>query len=629
MHDPTSLDREPLCRRTIERLAAALPRDLSLVQLAREREQVRFGNRLLAALHMGRPVSAEVLVPGASLVDDPLLLAVVVAGVEGDVDAAAVGAMDDARIGSVWTAASLLFLVACRLRQEGARPSPALVRWTKWVARRADDDDSLAAVLATAELLDDPLLSTLVQAYDTPEWRQVAQETADWLVNAYTGPVLGVVPELPVAAPRAAKIGRNDKCPCGSGRKYKKCCEGKPLADQPATAESLGQLPIADLARRDPAGVDPTLRVPVAHDLIRFGELDAARRWADAVVSDDERAEVLAILAETLAALGRLDAARALADELPPSLRPLELPVRGATPARGIKALERIAAATLDERVGELALAALASPFPAVGVAVARGVLLDPDVPVDDRLEVLAALHDRRDREGWWPWDRAAVWPVDAADERPGDDVVQQHLQARRHAEAAFQRVERERARLEGELARARRQVDTAPARSEEELATAELRDELARLKVEHKRVHGERNALRRELRELAELDAVVAEEEATPAPGGAADEGDDEITAAMGVRLPLLPDGFAEVLGRVPVATARQTMQRLGELCSGRATGWRDTKRLLGFDNVWRVRIGRSYRMLYRVHEGSLEVLDLVHRQELEKKLHKLQALR
>lgn len=25
----------------------------------------------------------------------------------------------------------------------------------------------------------------------------------------------------------AAKIGRNDSCPCGSGRKYKHCCETK------------------------------------------------------------------------------------------------------------------------------------------------------------------------------------------------------------------------------------------------------------------------------------------------------------------------------------------------------------------------------------------------------------------
>ncbi|NMC63127.1 MAG: hypothetical protein GYA55_08155, partial [SAR324 cluster bacterium] len=30
-------------------------------------------------------------------------------------------------------------------------------------------------------------------------------------------------PSLPIM-PRKKKAGRNDPCPCGSGRKYKKCC---------------------------------------------------------------------------------------------------------------------------------------------------------------------------------------------------------------------------------------------------------------------------------------------------------------------------------------------------------------------------------------------------------------------
>jgi preprotein translocase subunit SecA len=29
------------------------------------------------------------------------------------------------------------------------------------------------------------------------------------------------------AAPREKKVGRNDPCPCGSGKKYKKCCANK------------------------------------------------------------------------------------------------------------------------------------------------------------------------------------------------------------------------------------------------------------------------------------------------------------------------------------------------------------------------------------------------------------------
>lgn len=32
-------------------------------------------------------------------------------------------------------------------------------------------------------------------------------------------------PPVPTAA--AAKLGRNDPCPCGSGKKYKKCCAGQ------------------------------------------------------------------------------------------------------------------------------------------------------------------------------------------------------------------------------------------------------------------------------------------------------------------------------------------------------------------------------------------------------------------
>ena len=31
---------------------------------------------------------------------------------------------------------------------------------------------------------------------------------------------------------KTVKIGPNDPCPCGSGKKYKKCCRDKDLAQQ-------------------------------------------------------------------------------------------------------------------------------------------------------------------------------------------------------------------------------------------------------------------------------------------------------------------------------------------------------------------------------------------------------------
>ncbi len=35
------------------------------------------------------------------------------------------------------------------------------------------------------------------------------------------------------------KVGRNDPCPCGSGRKYKTCCEGKTTAKDAVYAKAL------------------------------------------------------------------------------------------------------------------------------------------------------------------------------------------------------------------------------------------------------------------------------------------------------------------------------------------------------------------------------------------------------
>lgn len=41
------------------------------------------------------------------------------------------------------------------------------------------------------------------------------------------------LPDTPVEqATKAHAVGRNDACPCGSGKKYKKCCASKPGASR-------------------------------------------------------------------------------------------------------------------------------------------------------------------------------------------------------------------------------------------------------------------------------------------------------------------------------------------------------------------------------------------------------------
>lgn len=55
--------------------------------------------------------------------------------------------------------------------------------------------------------------------YTLPEWENVFSE--DEQKRLYTEQK-----QSTTIRREAAKVGRNDPCPCGSGKKYKKCCQG-------------------------------------------------------------------------------------------------------------------------------------------------------------------------------------------------------------------------------------------------------------------------------------------------------------------------------------------------------------------------------------------------------------------
>lgn len=101
------------------------------------------------------------------------------------------------------------------------------------------------------------------------------------------------------------KPGRNDPCPCGSGKKFKKCCEGKPLVSHagvvpalqqagidPAHVESLCNTGLALMARNRPTEAEQVLRQAMDarpdHPLPHYGlglVLKAQGRSAEAEVS--------------------------------------------------------------------------------------------------------------------------------------------------------------------------------------------------------------------------------------------------------------------------------------------------------------------------------------------------------
>jgi len=91
-----------------------------------------------------------------------------------------------------------------------------------------------------------------------------------------------------------AKIGRNDPCPCGSGKKYKQCCLAKDeeaervalAATAPAPRKQVRNV-AAEIAQRLAAAYDGddtedelTIASNAAVDLVHAGKLDEAEQAA-------------------------------------------------------------------------------------------------------------------------------------------------------------------------------------------------------------------------------------------------------------------------------------------------------------------------------------------------------------
>ncbi|MEM9820894.1 MAG: SEC-C metal-binding domain-containing protein [Bacteroidota bacterium] len=81
-----------------------------------------------------------------------------------------------------------------------------------------------------ADMEHNPLLKTLTSILGKKNSNQIDPELMDFLADQddftdqedYTD-----YDYAPEPIKRGPKIGRNDPCPCGTGKKYKKCCLNK------------------------------------------------------------------------------------------------------------------------------------------------------------------------------------------------------------------------------------------------------------------------------------------------------------------------------------------------------------------------------------------------------------------
>ncbi|HTR50283.1 MAG TPA: SEC-C metal-binding domain-containing protein [Kofleriaceae bacterium] len=496
----------------------------------------------------------------------------------------------------------------------------------------------------------------------------------DRILGSSITEILDAMPaELPPQAARgytiriAPRVGRNEPCPCGSRQKFKKCCADKQpkLAPSPVAGLSWDEyvtkggehmsgddvrgLPLHELGRVDLRQLGEMSLVAAAGRFNRERLFAHASRAADELARrevkyvDELRDE---ILAEALDATD-IDAAdeqlRKMKDPAAAGLHKLEVDLMLGREC-ALEALAKAAdeAVRKDESPKAVDLAhALLRAMPGLGILVARGCMRPGRAVVNDHL--LSGIEHTRDALNLASGDPA--WDVHAALKREHDadedDAAQDKLAAEatelrgslRNATTRLDDLERQLAAKQSELETAR-----SAARAVERTAAANDNggdpDRVRRLKMKLEELEGlmrERNAERSELRR--QLAAVTSSARAQVVPAGvdidenANDRSCDPVDdVERDVTLPLFSRKAHDALDELPRNIAAEALRTIGALAAGDAAAWRRVKQAKDMSRpVLMARVGIHYRMLFAVEGSALEVIDVIHRADLDARLKRL----
>ena len=262
------------------------------------------------------------------------------------------------------------------------------------------------------------------------------------------GPFERFIPERQIHQYRGSRpmrraveaIGRNEPCPCGSGRKYKKCCEARDrlrlrrsssvpgvtkeelLEDESATlteARLLG-MGVGDVLRF------PLERVPPEMEQKFLVALVVLKKYEEAIAGmrhfgmSERLHDVWSHMFEYATKSWRPDIARELMKVFPDAAEKLgvephagiRLLLVGDDPARAMCELEESIEAILRARDLEelqlLTLGLLDSPYRGFGIMLGRSAL--PLLEEDDATEVFEAMLDARAKLNLPPEDEFGDW---------------------------------------------------------------------------------------------------------------------------------------------------------------------------------------------------------------------------
>ncbi len=676
-------------QRALLELAVELPQDDEaldrlIAEAVAARDNDAFVRIVFAALGSGRRVDARHLEDGSSLFDGPDQLASGAMHFSGDVPRALIGAVQRERLSDERSATALL-LAAVWCGKNGNVPvPPELVAQARLHARRAGDNPIVDLQLAVlSELLQDEGLFEVLEAAGIPPAPGVLKDNfISGLIDPVRHSPMGIVPEQPGPTVHSgytmrravARIGRNDPCPCGSGKKYKKCCmekdqerlqesssvagltveELREQRERFLTEDQLLRMRSYELARLDPVKIVGPLRPLLIDRLNLFGELEAAVRvfeetgvpadlsgyWRACVdaVARSQRKDLMVRL------LNLRDESQSTAAGLPIGAHLLL-----ADRSDALETIEKAALAGLknpdDDESIELAYALMEGRWPALGILVGRGLVAFKSLFESEVL--LEVLLETRDKLNLSPKD-----PLQPVLDRRFEESIEAHRDSEvlREAHERLEIKNRELSDARSKLARMQAELEkkegdaeppravaalpaAAPRPAIDEAAVHELRRRVASLKEELKERHTERNQLRRELNSaLQHLEELRQKETAAAETEGAEriEESLLDEPEPMGiqpVRIPEFSQKFLESLEDLPLTAVRHAMSLIGRLAAGDSGAFVGIKRLKANREIVRQRAS-DYRLLFRLHPKTIELLALIPRRDLERKIKSLAAM-
>jgi hypothetical protein len=637
-------------------------------------EEARFEQAcavVVAAKLAGCPVPASVLDPLAYSIEAPGWVMLLARAVADDPVEMLVRLWKSGRMSNETEA-----LVAYLIGQLCESPPPEAVSRLRLLCRLSLHPGATVAVGEAVRTFGDPALSKVGA-------RQLEAATAlpntGWLERQVTQPIFELLPE------RAARnkvtgrtvqrsgdeVGRNDPCPCDSGRKYKKCClrkareEGKAGAEvQPSLTDRqfLALMP-HEVVALDYEQFDEPRLVMAFEKFVSFSHFNRA---ADLLEHMERRGvEELdvhrAMLVERALFSRELDVVRRQVDHMSEQARrQVELDLILGEEDVTVAALEQRALAVLGraeesdepDEPDEVDLAvALLRQSPALGIFVARGAM-SAESPLD--AEMLAqVVEEVRDTLMLPPGDRAGEIRDMWAEQRMESEFLHlaERISTEREREAAaeseelrkkYSNVRRERQELQSQLARLQRglanfeqpaaaQEQRRPDQSESsqpaQVEVDRLCQKIERLKAIIDDKNTERSQLREQVSELHDrLERATDDlkcEDAQAATAFEVLESVDARASGGGCLLPRFGDAFCDAVAQLPTHVVRRAVSSAAELATSSTAGWTDVKRLQTAD-VFTRRLGRDWRMFFRLASDRqrLDVLEVVSRQDFERAL-------